>query len=191
MNKQIEEICSKCQTCLQHRPKQQKQPMIPGEIPTGPWSIVGTDMFEWNGHKFFVIVDAYSQFFEIEKLEDDTYSRTVIDRLRKIFARHGIPDKLYTDNGPQYSSHEFEKFVQEWGFQHVTSSSLYSQSNGLAESAVKTAKKVLTKCHEDQKDIYIALLNLRNTPLNRQVGSPTMRLFGGGQKPSYQQQKHY
>ena len=33
-----------------------------------------------------------------------------------------MPDEVVSDNGPQFSSHEFEKSKQEYGFKHITSS---------------------------------------------------------------------
>ena len=53
-----------------------------------------------------------------------------------MFARHGIPLKLMSDGGPQYSSSEFADFAQQWGFEHVTSSPYHPCSNGLAERTV-------------------------------------------------------
>ena len=43
----------------------------------------------------------------------------VINHLKAIFARHGIPETVISDNGPQYSSADFSKFAHEWGFTHA------------------------------------------------------------------------
>jgi transposase InsO family protein len=63
--------------------------------------------------------------------------------LKAHFSRFGIPDELFTDNGPQYSSLEFKEYFNEWGFVHKTSSSGFSKSNGLIDRAVQTAKRIL------------------------------------------------
>ena len=77
-----------------------------------------------------------------------------------------------SDNGPQYSntrnlfdiSHEFKQFAKEWGFQHVTSSPEYADSNGGAERAVQTAKIILKKAAGSKKEIdpFEALFKYRN-----------------------------
>ncbi len=56
--------------------------------------------------------------------------------MKSIFARHDIPELVVSDNGPQYTSQEFEEFEKAWNFQHQTSSPAYPQSNGLAERSV-------------------------------------------------------
>ena len=67
----------------------------------------------------------------------------VIRCLRRHFAQYGVPTKLVSDNGPQFSSQEFSAFAKEWGFVHVTSSPGYPASNGKAEAALKTAKNLI------------------------------------------------
>ena len=92
--------------------------------------------------------------------------------LKKVFARYGIPEEVISDNGSQYSNtgnlfdstHEFRMFAKEWGFKHTTSSPEYPQSNGAAERAVQTAKRILKKASADGKDPFEGLLKYRNTP---------------------------
>jgi len=70
-----------------------------------------------------------------------------------------------SDVASYYTSQQFQKFANEWDIQHVTSSAQYPQSNGLSESCVKKAKKLLKKCKQDGSDPIIALLDLRATPM--------------------------
>ena len=93
-------------------------------------------------------------------------------------ARNGIPDKIVSDNGPQFSSQEFKKFKDLYEFDHVTSSPTYSQSNGKAENAVKTVQRVMLKASEAGSDPYIGFLDFRNTPTEGLGTPPAQRLFG-------------
>ena len=88
-------------------------------------------------------------------------SSDVINHLKSIFARHGIPESLTSDNGPQYSAELFSTFAKDYGFTHLTSSPHYLQGNGAAERAVRMVKTLLEK----NDDPYTALLAYRSTPL--------------------------
>uniref|UniRef100_A0A9J8B237 Gypsy retrotransposon integrase-like protein 1 n=1 Tax=Cyprinus carpio carpio TaxID=630221 RepID=A0A9J8B237_CYPCA len=89
----------------------------------------------------------------------------------------GIPDIVISDNGPQFSSQEFQKFSDHWAFLHKTSSPGYPQSNGKAESAVKTAKRLMRKAQMSRQDPYLAILDHRNTPTHGLSTSPAQRLL--------------
>ena len=73
------------------------------------------------------------------------------DDLKQTFSEHGIPDKLYSNNGPCYSSEEFSIFAKKYGFSHITSSPHYPQSNGFVEKMVGVAKNTLERCKASGK----------------------------------------
>ena len=105
-------------------------------------------------------VDDFSKFIEIDKL-DTLSSQTCIEALKGQFSRHGIPEKLRSDNGTQFSSSGFTSFCRDYGVQHETSSPHYPQSNGAAERAIQTVKRLWSK----GADKHLALLDYRTTPL--------------------------
>lgn len=148
LSTQLENLVTNCETCCKNQ-KQQTQPLVPSQLPDLPWQKVGTDLFEWRNKHFLLIVDYYSQYIEIAKLSQTT-AEEVILHTKSIFARHGIPEIVFSDNGPQYTADVFEKFASDYQFQHETSSPYFPQSNGEAERAVKTVKEMLTK----SKDPY-------------------------------------
>ena len=108
-----------------------------------------------------MVVDYYSCYIELVELRYET-TEDIICMLKSIFARHGIPMIVFSDNGPCYKSAQFASFAMSYGFQHHTSSPKYAQSNGMAERTVQTAKSLLKKA----TDPYLALLSYRSTPLN-------------------------
>lgn len=177
MNDQIAQLISRCDICQRFRKAQQKEPMRGHEIPGGPWQKVGLDLFEDEGESYLAISDYYSKFFEITKLTTTT-SASTIKHIKPHFARHGIPEEVISDNGPQFSSAEFANFAKQYEFKHTTSSPTYPQSNGLAERTVETAKNILKKAREDRKDPNIALLDFRNTPIDGVGLSPAQLLMG-------------
>ena len=66
-----------------------------------------------------------------------------------------------SDIGPHFDSSVMKEFANTYGFQHITSSPHYPQSNGLAERTVKTMKGLL----KHTTDPHLALLSYRSTLL--------------------------
>lgn len=112
MSKEITDMVLLCSVCLEKRNSNSKEPLIPHEIPEYSWQAVATDLFTWNSPDFLLIVDYFSRYFEIDKLHNTT-SETVIRKLKNIFAKFGIPEKVVSDNGPQCSSQEFSRFPKD------------------------------------------------------------------------------
>ena len=153
MCKEIETMVEKCLTCQEYRNAQQKKPLRPHDIPVRPCQMVTTDFFIWNNTNYVLVVDYNSNYFEIAQLAS-TKSSTVIQHIKSIFARHGVPEIVISENGPQYSSEEFHQFSTPWGFVHKTLSPTYPQSNGFAERNVQTVKRLLTRAKAINQDPY-------------------------------------
>ena len=117
--------CGPCQ-----RDSRDVEPLIPTELPDYPFQVIGSDL-----------LDFFSTYPELIKLSSTT-SINIIYALKAIFARHGIPEILSSDNGPQYSSHEMREFATTYGFTHITSSPRYPQSNDFAERMAKSVKQL-------------------------------------------------
>ena len=80
----------------------------------------------YKGCHYLLVVDHYSTYFEMALLKDET-STEVVTHMTSIFARHGIPVKIVSDNSPCYSAREFQAFSEAWEFKHVTVSVKYQQ----------------------------------------------------------------
>ena len=102
--------------------------MITHELPERPWQNVATDLFTFENEQYLIVVDYYSKYFELERMSTTT-SSAIINKLKVIFARHGTPEKLVSDNGPQFSAQEFVHFANEWGFSHIKCSPIYPPLN--------------------------------------------------------------
>ena len=172
VSRDIESFVKSCPVCLRTTVPP-KEPLLQSPLPDHPWERVASDLFELKGATYLLVVDYYSRYIEVQKLNSTT-SASVITALKAIFSRHGIPTTLVSDNGPQYDSHEMKQFAESYGFTHLTSSPHYPQANGLAERAVKTVKSLL----ENSPDSYMALLSYRATPLPWCGLSPAELLMG-------------
>ena len=112
LSNQLDELVTNCTTCARER-HIHAEPMIPSGSMLRPGQNVATDMFVYKGRTYLLVVD-YSIYVEIAKL-DTLASSNVFNHLKSIFARHGIPETLVSDNGPQFSVQEFVKFTEGEG----------------------------------------------------------------------------
>ena len=172
LSKQLANKVQQCSVCIPNS-RVRQAPLMASPLPNYPWQVVGTDFFELDKKHYLVVVDYFSRYPEIVKMSSTTSTCTIV-ALKNIFARYGIPEIVRSDNGPQYSSHEFTAFAKAYHFQHITSGPLFPQSSGQAERTVQTLKKMLTK----SDDVCRSLLNYRSTPLPWCNLSPAELLMG-------------
>ena len=127
---------------------------------------------------FLIVVDAYSKWIEIETMMDATAPSTV-KRLRKIFAAHGLPKIIVTDNGPAFVGDAFEQFCQRNGVRHVPTAPYHPSSNGQAERTVRTFKETMKKlAHGDvETKVSRLLFKYRMTPHSTTGQTPAQLMF--------------
>ena len=129
--------------------KHQKETMISYEIPTRPWKIVSQDLLSYQGGDYLITVDHYSDYWELDNVTGDISAEAIVNCTKRHFSRHGIPNKIITDNGGQFVAAWYAEFARSWEFEHVTISPHHSQSNGKAEATVKIAKKIIKKTRRE------------------------------------------
>ncbi|KAL0162893.1 hypothetical protein M9458_042289, partial [Cirrhinus mrigala] len=162
MTQDIDNFVQSCSICNALKPHQQKEPLHLHEIPELPWSVVAADIFDWNSQQYLVLVDSYSGRFEVNPLRNLS-SQNIVNKLKRHFSVHG-------------SLQIFIDFASSWDFCQITSSHEYPQANGLAERAVRSAKRLLETTKRDGTDLYLNFRNIRNIPQNKILGSPAQRL---------------
>ena len=150
INSDIENIVNSCDACQEYRNKQSNEPIINHEIPAIPWSKVGTDIFHLRGKPYLITVDYTTIFFDISQLPN-RLSSTVVTHTKHLFSKYGIPKKVISDNGPEYTGRAYKIFTKKWNFKHITSSPYYSKSNGQVERTIQTIKKLWKKPLEPMK----------------------------------------
>ena len=137
ISKDEESFVQQCAECKKSTPNP-REPLLTTPLPKHPWERVAADLFQRDGSTYLLVVDYFSRYPEVIKLNSTT-SKTIISSLKAIFSCHGVPSVLMSDNGPQFDSRDMKEFANAYGFQHITSSPhYYPQSNGLAEKVTKT-----------------------------------------------------
>ncbi|CAG2195504.1 unnamed protein product [Mytilus edulis] len=176
MNSDIENFIKNCSICNKFRKANCREPLKSHDIPSRPWTKLGADLLEFKGKHYLLCVDYYSKYPEIALLPSLS-SVSTISAFKSMFARHGVPSEVVSDNGPQFACANFKDFSHEWDFIHTTSSPRYAQSNGEAERYVQTIKDMFKKAEEGQSDIYISLMEYRASPIEGVGLSPAQLLF--------------
>ena len=155
-----------CDKCQAHQSTPANAPLHPREWPGLPWSRRHVDYSgPYKGEMFLVVIDAYSKWLEVHCMKSTT-SNATIEKLREIFATHGSPATLVSDNGSNFTSSEFEEFMKRNGIKHIKVAQYHPASNGLAERAVRVFKERFEKMGEGsiQTKISRFLLRYRTTP---------------------------
>lgn len=182
MDQDICELVDNCQHCQDRLPSQQQEPLRSKPRPSRPFQEVAADFAQYGGQQFLITVDCYSDWPDIFLMGTDTTASALIRAVRTLFCRTAAPDVFWSDEGTQFMSAPFQKFLQEWGVQHKTSSPRYPQSNGKAEAAVKSMKKLISGAWRgrslDHERLLRALMQYRNTPCDRDGKSPAQKLYG-------------
>lgn len=118
----------------------------PWEFPSTPWECLHADFAgPFLGHMFLVVVDSYSKWLEVIPLSLAATAHATVDKLHTIFATHGLLQVIVTDNGPQFTSGEFEAFAKNNGVKHIRSSPYHPTTNGLAERTVQSFKEFMNR----------------------------------------------
>ena len=129
ISKDVEAFVQRCPKCVKSAPNP-TEPLLTTPLPKHPWEKEAADLFQFNGSTYLLVVDYFSRYPEVIKLNSTTF-KTVISTLKSILSHHGVPSVLMSDNGPQFDSSYMKEFANTYGFQHVISSPHYPQSNGL------------------------------------------------------------
>ena len=179
MDTDIASTVQSCSICQQHRPSPPKAPLHPWEWPSHPWSRLHIDHAgPFMGKLFLILVDAHSKWLEVHVVPSTSAAAT-IDKLRAIFATFGLPDQIVSDNGPGFTSTEFQQFLSANGIRQTLTSPYHPSSNSLAERAVQTFKNAVVKLSGSiEKRLSQFLFQYRITPQSTTGVSPAQLLMG-------------
>ena len=183
MDRHIIQSCVSCKLCIKNTPSQSKEELLPSPVPHYPFQNVVTDIFHLNGYNYITYADRLTGWIEVSYFQTSPRSSDIIDTFRNLFHRFGVPEEISMDGGPNISSTEITMFLNKWGSKIRKSSAYYPKSNGRAEAAVKSIKRVIQGSigkngNINNDNITKALLQYRNTPLKGIGKSPAQLLLG-------------
>ena len=89
-----------CATCLEFQQTRPKEKLTHHNTLLRPWEVIGVDIFHFKNKHYLCIIDYNSKFSVIKRLEGLS-ADNLINAVKTIFTKYGIPLKLMWDAGIQ------------------------------------------------------------------------------------------
>ena len=127
-----------------------------------------------TGEYLFVAVDETSKYPEVQ-VSHSSSAATAINHLNQVFATHGIPEVITSDNVP-FGSAEFTAWCKQMGIKHRKITPLWPAANAQVERFHETLEKTIRISNVEGKnwrsELFVFLMNYRNTPHSSTGVSP-------------------
>ena len=152
----VKQYVTGCDTCqrMKNRPQQPFGPLVPNEVPNGPWEIITIDLItqlpESNGYNAIcVVVDRFTKhahFFAITtKFSSKDLAQLLYDR---IYPLHGLPTQIISDRGVQFAAELFQDWCGLLGIKSTMSTAYHPQTDGQTERVNQSLEQYL-RCYVD------------------------------------------
>ncbi|XP_013142506.1 PREDICTED: uncharacterized protein K02A2.6-like [Papilio polytes] len=182
LDAELEERARTCAACREQRDAPPRAPPVPYVWPSEPWARLHADFLQHGGRYYLLVIDAHSKWIEVFHMSNGTTASAVENKFREMFSRFGIPRQLVTDGGPPFTALEFEEFLKKNGVDHIVTAPYHPSSNGAAENAVKTVKKVIKKAQVEGENVDRALskflMQYRNSTHCSTQREPAVAMLG-------------
>ena len=174
MYKEIESMVKSCKKCQEFSRRNNKDPVLPRELPLVAWTLLELDLFTCENTSYLLVIDVTLRFPVVRVLPNET-SRSVINALKGIYCDFGLPKRILSDNGPCFKSFEFIDFHAKLNISVEKSSAYNHNSVGSVERMVQTIKQIMAK---NADEAWLAMLIFRATDIPGLNKSPGEILNG-------------
>ena len=177
--------CGGCQKAS--RNTNSRAPLHPLPCIGEPFQLVAFDLVgplprSAGGFKYILtMMDMFTKYPEaipLKKVDNES----VLEAMLEVFSRHGIPEKILTDQGSVFMSRLTKQVCQTLGIGHIRTSPYHPQSDGALERWHASLKGMLKRSGADLKywdrHLRYLLFAYRDTPHCVTGFSPFDLLFG-------------
>ena len=134
-------LVTKCEACQFHSKKLHQPAQALQTIPLSwPFSVWGLDILgpfprAVRGFEYFdIAIDKFTKWPEVEAVRKVT-AQSAVKYFKGLVCRFGVPNRVITDNGTQFTSHTFMQYIQDLGSKVSFASVAHPWSNDQAERA--------------------------------------------------------
>ena len=155
---EVQKVTNGCLKCQQRKPSLQKSGKYAAKPPSTPWKTVAVDfagplITSRNGSKYILVfMDQFTKWVELIPTRDQLASTVVQAFYTNIICRHGCPEYLLSDRGPQFSSALVDTMCAHFGIKKIFSSAYYPQGDGFAERFMRTMNNSLSALSREDPD---------------------------------------
>ena len=186
LTKDVTEYVETCNVgCAASVAKNSPPPMVIRETPREVWQEVAMDFkgpIVGNGKSYYlhVVIDLLSRWPEVAVVSSTSFEK-LHPTLERLWSRYGVPETVTTDNGPPYSSKDWEVYARQVGFQHKPCSPEHPEGNGVAERfmgvLVKTVHAAVAEKKDPKLELEKRLMQYRNTVHPSTGKAPSEMMF--------------
>ena len=136
----------------------------------------------------YVAIDKFMKWLEVEAVRKVT-TQSAVKFFKGLVYRSGVPNRVITDNGTQFTSHSFMQYIQDLGSKVCFASVAHPRSNGQAVRANAEvlrglSMKTFDRLHKSGRrwidELTVVLWSIRTTP-NRATGQTPFALVYGAE----------
>ena len=179
LDRDLENLGIVCERCQQQRNKPATTFSDSWLYPEAPWERVHADFAEYEDRLYLLLVDAHSKWLEIQEMGTHATAAQTIGAMRRVFSCHGLPNRLVTDNEPQFTEWDFQYFMRYIGIKHQLTPLYNPASIGQAERLVQEFMKA-SKSNPPERNVldHISAFLLRyRTTTNTMTGKTPSELL--------------
>ena len=111
----IDNVIRSCKICQDQLPSNSKEPIMSKPKPFWPFQEIAMDFCSYGGEQFLIVVDCFTDWPEIIPMQHDTSTSRLIQALTQLFCQTAVPDVLWSDGGPQFTSKLLNDFPSNGG----------------------------------------------------------------------------
>src|SRR5882762_9876314 len=183
--------CDLCQRTKIFPAKPQGE-LTPNEIPTRPWQTISTDLItqlpDSQGYdSILVVVDRFSKMMHTMPTTATVTAEGVARLFRDhVWKLHGLPEKVLSDQGPQFASRVMRELNRMLGIKTATSTAFHPQTDGQTERVNQEIEQYLRLFIEHRQSDWMNWLPMAEFSYNNRMQAATKNtpfMLNFGQHP--------